>query len=67
MLAGLQEKKPNHDYPNRAMALLTVPEIVEGLGISEEAARALIQAALGNTPDSLSCPSEVLRVPENGS
>lgn len=67
MLVALQRKKPNHDRPNGAMLSLTVPEVAEGLDISEDAARALMKAALGNGPGSLLSPSAVLGVPENGS
>jgi hypothetical protein len=67
MLVALQVEKPNHDRPNGAIVSLTVPEVAGGLDISEDAARALMEAALGNSPDSLSSPSAVLGVPKNRS
>lgn len=68
MLVALQGKKPNHDRrPNGAMVSLTVPKVAQGLDISEDAARALMKAALGDRLDSLPSPSTVLGFPGNGS
>jgi hypothetical protein len=47
------QTKPDDVLSNDALSkeglLLTIPEIAQRLGISESAARALLEAALGNT------------------